>query len=112
MNDARPRIAIIDWDGRAVAAAQIDAADASTVRASLRVEAGHLPTGVREQLVDAVLADPEVHVCEHVQVAVPLGDTEILDRIRERCEIHDTHAAGVTCLLDVTPPDPGRPSRA
>jgi hypothetical protein len=32
---------------------------------------------------------------------VHLGDTEILDRLRERCQVTDTHPAGVTCLMGV-----------
>jgi len=50
--------------------------------------------------VDAVLDTPEVSSCEHVQVALPLGDTEILDRVRERCEPEEVRAVGATCLVE------------
>ena len=76
-----PRISVDDEEGRCVAAADIQV-DGSAVRASLHVEPGHLPVGARARLVDAVLATPEVSTCEHVQVSLPLGDTEILDRVR------------------------------
>jgi len=47
-----------------------------------------------------VLDTPEVSSCEHVQVALPLGDTEILDRVRERCEPQEIRAVGATCLVE------------
>ena len=76
---ARSQISVNDEDGRHVAAADIEVVDPSEVRASLHVESGHLPVGTRTRLVDAVLDSPEVSSCEHVRVALPLGETEILD---------------------------------
>jgi hypothetical protein len=96
----RPRIAVEDEDGRCVAEAEIEVVGRSEVRASLHVEAGHLPPGTRTRLVDAVLDTPEVSSCEHVQVALPLGDTEMLDRVRERCDPEEVRAAGATCLVE------------
>jgi hypothetical protein len=96
----RPRISVEDEDGRCVAEADIDVVGHSEVRASLHVEPGHLPRGTRTRLVDAVLDTPEVRSSEHVQVALPLGDTEILDRVRERCHAEEVRAAGATCLVE------------
>lgn len=96
----RPRISVDDEDGRCVAAADLQVVDGSAVRASLHVEPGHLPAGTRTRLVDAVLDAPEVSASEHVQVALPLGDTEILDRVRERCDTEEVRAAGATCLVE------------
>jgi hypothetical protein len=96
----QPRVSVDDEDGRCVAAADIEVVDGSAVRASLRVESGHLPVGTRARLVDAVLDSPEVSSCQHVQVALPLGDTEMLDRVRERCDLGEVRAAGATCLVD------------
>jgi hypothetical protein len=96
----RPRISIEDEDGRCVAEADIEVVSRSEVRASLHVEPGHLPRGTRARLVDAVLDTPEVSSCGHVQVALPLGDTEILDRVRERCDLEEVRAAGATCLVE------------
>jgi len=101
---ARSRISVDDEDGRHVAAADIEVVDPSEVRASLHVESGHLPVGTRTRLVDAVLDTPEVSSCEHVQVALPLGDTEILDRVRERCDTSDVRAAGASCLVEADLP--------
>ena len=97
---ARSWISVDDEEGRHVAAAEIEVVDPSEVRASLHVEPGHLPVGIRTRLVDAVLDAPEVSSCEHVQVALPVGDTEILDRVRERCDTGEVRAAGTTCLVE------------
>jgi hypothetical protein len=109
-NRARPRIAINDEDGRPIGAADIEALNPSVARASLHVESGHLPVGARQRLVDAVLDSPEVSSRQHVQVALPLGDGEILDRIRERCDTDEVRAAGATCLVEANLPDSGAES--
>jgi hypothetical protein len=101
-NPARPRIAIDDEDGRLVGAADIEVVDLWQARASLHVESGHLPAGTRQRLVDAVLDAPEIRSRRHVQVALPLGDGEILDRIRQLCDIDQMRAAGATCLVEAT----------
>jgi hypothetical protein len=105
---ARRRIAIVDEDGRPVATADIDDLHPSVARVSLHVESGHLPTGTRKRLVDAILDAPEVSSRQRLQVALPLGDTEMLDRVRERCDTVETRAAGATCLIDADLPDPGQ----
>lgn len=106
----RPRISIADDAGRPIGSAEIDVVDAGIVRASLHVESGQLPAGSRHRLVDALLDDAAVCSCAQLQVALPVGETEMLDRIRERCAVHGTRAAGATCLIDATPPEaePGR----
>jgi hypothetical protein len=104
----RARIVIDDEDGRPVAAADIaaeaPAADAgagpAATRVSLHVESGHVPPGTRARLVDAVLDAPEVSAGGHLSVALPIGDTEILDSLRERCDTDDVRAAGATCLME------------
>jgi hypothetical protein len=71
-----------------------------TARASLRAAAGHLAPGVRTRLVDAVLDLPELHGGARLEAAFPLGDSEILYRLRERCTDVTTHPAGTTALLE------------
>jgi hypothetical protein len=104
---ARPQISIDDEEGRQVGMAAIDVVDDSTVRASLHVEPGHLEPGTRARLVDAVLDAPEVSSRRHVEVAVPLGDGEMLDRVRERSDNERSRAAGTSCLIDADLPEPG-----
>lgn len=97
---ATPRIVIDGDDGRHLAVARIDLVDPETARASLHVSAGHLPLGTRTRLVDAVFDDPDVRSCRRVQVTIPLGDTEILDRVRQRGMFATFRAAGSTCLVE------------
>ena len=104
---ARPQVSIDDEEGRQVGSAAIDVVDDSVVRASLHVEAGHLPPGTRTRLVDAVLDAPEVSSRRHVEVAVPIGDGEMLDRVRERSEPNETRAAGTSCLISAEFPERG-----
>jgi hypothetical protein len=101
---APPRIVIDGDDGRPLAVARIDVVDPDTARASLHVAAGHLPAGTRTRLVDAVFDDPDVCSRRQIQVTLPLGDTEILDRIRRRGLITTFRAAGSTCLVEAELP--------
>lgn len=110
-NQPRPRVAIDDTDGRPLATADIEVVDASATRATLHLESGHLPAGTRTDLVDAVLDDPEVGSRPHLQVALPLGETEILERVRERCDSVEAHAAGASCLVDAEVPDATDPGK-
>jgi hypothetical protein len=71
-------------------------------RTSLRAAAGHLAPGVRTRLVDAVLDLPELHDGARLEAAFPLGDSETLYRLRERCTNVTTHPAGATVLLEAT----------
>ena len=94
------RVSIHDQDGRCVATADIQFVGQSAARASVHIESGHLPAGTRTRLVDALLDSPEFGSCKHVQVALPLGDAEIFDRIRERCHPDEVRAVGTTCLIE------------
>jgi hypothetical protein len=101
---APPRIVIDADDGAMLAVAHVDLVDADTVRASLHVEPGHLPARVRTRLVDAVFDDPDVRRRHQVQITLPLGDFEILDRVRQRGVIATFRAAGSTCLVEAELP--------
>lgn len=87
-------------DGQPLGVARIDLVDADTARASLHVVPGHLPAGTRARLVDAVFDDPGVRSRRRVQLTLPLGDTEMLDRVRQRGVVGGFRAAGSTCLLE------------
>jgi hypothetical protein len=100
----QPRTEIIyDEDGRRVASANIEIVE-QKARASLRVEAGHIPSGTRERLVDAVLDSPEVNASQQIEAAIPIGDGDMLHRIRERCDTTETRAAGTSCLINAEMP--------
>lgn len=99
--DLQRHLEISDGQGM-VASADVTISQESdrTARVSLRAVAGHLTPGVRAQLVDAVLDLPELRDGTHLQAAFPLGDSETLFRLRERCANVTTHPAGSTVLLE------------
>jgi hypothetical protein len=91
----------INHEGRAVATADLEpSTDTDTVSASMHVESGHVPTGTRTQLVDAVVDRASALQAERLQVSFPAGDGEMLDRLRERCPDVDARPAGSSCLAD------------
>ena len=96
----RSQVSVDDEDGRHMATADIEVVDQSEVRASLHVESGHLPVGTGARLVDAVLAHPDVDHADRMVATMPLGDVEMLQRVRERCDDVQTHAAGATKLVE------------
>lgn len=105
--DTPRHVEIKDGD-RTVAAAEVTTSQEAdgTAQASLHAAAGHIAPGSRASLVDAVMDLPEVQASEHLQVTVPLGDSESLERLRERTEDTTTRQAGSTALLDANiPPD-------
>src|ERR1700722_114801 len=118
--DSHRHIEIKDGD-QTVAGAEVttSAESAGTVRASLHAAAGHIAPGRRASLVDAVMDLPQVQESERLEAAAPLGDSESLERLRERTEDSTTRPAGSTALLDgripvaggghEAEPEPGRP---
>lgn len=103
MTSAPFHVEIADDDGRPLACADVEVTGVAA-SACLHVEPGQLPPGTRARLVDAVLDSPEVGLCRQVRVALPLGDTEILERVRERCDAVTPRSAGSTCLLEADLP--------
>jgi hypothetical protein len=96
----RPTI-LIEMDGHTLATAEVHPTDvAGVVHTDLHVESGHLPAGTRARLVDAVLAHPDVDHAERLLATMPLGDVEMLERVRERCDQVQAHAAGATKLVE------------
>ena len=71
-----------------------------TAQVSLNARSGHLPPGTRADLVDAVLDLPDVQASAHLQATLPLGDSESLERLRERTDDMTSRAAGSTILVD------------
>jgi len=100
---ARPgddRTIHIEAEGRTLATAEVHPADEpGVVHSDLHVESGHLPGGTRTRLVDAVLEHPRVDEADRLLATMPLGDTEMLERVRERCDDVEARAAGATKLV-------------
>jgi hypothetical protein len=91
----------IEVDGHLAASAQVSGtADPAVVRSAMHVESGHFPPGTRARLVDAVLDDPQVSAASHLAATMPTGDTEMVDRVRERADGVEIRATGATKLVD------------
>ena len=73
-----------------------------TARATLRAASGHIAPGSRASLVDAVMDMPEVQGSSRLEAAIPLGDSESLERLRQRSDDVTTRQAGSTALVDAT----------
>jgi hypothetical protein len=98
-------------DDQTVAAAEVATpGDAGgTARASLHTKSGHVPPGKRSDLVDAVMDLPEVQASARLQAAVPIGDSESLERLRQRTDETATRPAGSTALVEAVIPEEGQP---
>ena len=88
--------------GQIVAAAEVTMPAEGTARTSLHAAAGHIAPGWRTNLVDAVMDLPEVRASARLEATVPLGDCELLERLRERTIDAVTRPAGSTLLFDAT----------
>lgn len=102
--DEARRVEIKDGE-QTVAAADVSQQPDGATRASLHATSGHVAPGHRAELVDAIVDLPEVREGDRLEATVPLGDTEALDRLRERTEQTETRPAGSTALVDGTIPD-------
>lgn len=88
--------------GKTVADAEVSVSPEheETARASLRPASGQIAPGSRRDLVDAVMDLPVVQESSRLEAAIPLGDAELLERLRERADDVTTRAAGSTALVD------------
>ena len=87
--------------GRRVADAGISTSPGldATARVDFHAESGHLPAGTRSRLVDAVMDEPAVRECSHLEASVPSTDAESMNRLRERTTQMSAHVAGSTILV-------------
>jgi len=110
-NPENPRHIEVRDNDQTVAAAEVAAPGEAggTVRASLRAESGHVPPGKRTDLVDAVMDLPEVQASSRLEATVPLGDSESLERLRQRTRQTSTRPAGSTALVEAAIPPEGEP---
>jgi uncharacterized phage protein gp47/JayE len=108
--DTPRHIEIKDGD-QTVAAADVTTTGGAdgTARASLHAAPGHVGQGRRANLVDAVMDLPEVQASARLEAAIPLGDGESLERLRERTEETVTRPAGSTVLVDADIPSASEP---
>ena len=107
-------VEIKDDDDRTAAVAEVTTASGqeSTVRTSMYAKNEHVRPGDRAALVDEVMDLPEVRASDRVEAAVPLGDAESVERLRERTDDAVLRAAGSTTLLDANVPQDDEHRRA
>jgi hypothetical protein len=106
-NPKTPRhVEVKDEGDHTVAEAEVttDRGPEGTVRTSMHAKNAHVRPGHRARLVDAVMDLPEVQASDRVEAAIPYGDGESLERLRERTEDAQARAAGATTLLDANIP--------
>ena len=110
-NPDTPRHVEVKDGDRTVAAAEVTTAEGpeGTARTSLRATSEHIGPGYRADLVDAVMDLPEVQASTRLEATIPLGDGELLGRLRERTQDVVTRAAGSTALVDANIPPPAGP---
>ncbi|MGH3210979.1 MAG: hypothetical protein ACRDNO_24805, partial [Trebonia sp.] len=102
-------VEIRDDDDRTAAVAEVTTAQGpeGTVRTSMYAKGEHVRRGDRAALVDEVMGLPEVQASDRVEAAVPYGDAESVERLRERTDDAVLRAAGGTTLLDANVPRDG-----
>ena len=85
--DTPRHIEIRDGD-HTIAAAEVMTCQGAgrTARVWLHAAPGHVTPGRRASLVDAVMDLPEVQASARLEATVPLGDTELLERLRQRTD--------------------------
>jgi hypothetical protein len=102
-------VEVRDDEDRTAAVAEVTTASGpdGTVRTSMYAKSEHVRPGDRAALVDEVMDLPEVKASDRVEAAVPLGDAESVERLRERTKDAVLRAAGSTTLLDANLPPAG-----
>jgi len=106
-NPQTPRhIEVRDEHDRTAAVAEVaaDQGPEGTVRASLYAKSEYVRPGDRTSLVDAVMDSPEVRTNETLEAAVPRGDIETVERLKQRTDNPVLRAAGASTLLDASIP--------
>ena len=91
----------IEADGRTLAEADVEPTELpGTVHSDLHLSSGPLPSDTGARLVDAVLADPDVSSAQRLVATMPMGDTTMLDRVRQRAREVEVRAAGATKIVE------------
>jgi hypothetical protein len=108
MTDPRTsrHIEVKDEHDRTAAVAEVatDKGPEGTVRASIYAKGEHVRPGDRASLVDAVMDLPEVQTNDTLEAAVPRGDMESVERLKERTDNPVLRAAGASTLVDASIP--------
>lgn len=89
----------IEADGRTIGSATVSR-EGTTITMVFAMAHGHVPVAGRSRLVNVVFGLPEVQAKRRVQVALPIGDPDLLAGVRAHVDDPRVHAAGATCLIE------------
>ena len=91
----------IDAHGETVAAATISPPDpGGEARVDVHTESGHLPTGARQRLTDAIHEVVIEVQADRVSATVPMGDAELVEGICDHLNDVELRAAGSTSIIE------------
>ena len=96
----------VEDDARTLAEATVPLdTESGEASAQVHVASGHLPVGTRQQLVDSVHEAVSEDRIGRLTAAVPLGDAELVDGIRDHLDDAELRAAGATSIItgDIKP---------
>ena len=97
---------IVEVDGQVLARATVsDVNEDGEACAQVHVASGHLPVGTRQKVVDAVHEAVVEHDTTRLTAAVPCGDAELVEGLRNHLDHVELRAAGATSIIrgDVKP---------
>ena len=96
----------VEDDGRTLAQATVSLdKESGEACAQVHVASGQLPVGTRQQVVDAVHESVSEERIDRLIAAVPLGDAELVNGIRDHLDDAKLRAAGATSIItgDIKP---------
>lgn len=99
------RVEVRDQGGTASADVTTPDEPHSTATVAFRSRPGDVAPEARRELVDKVLAQPEVQGSDAVHVVLPLGDGATIGRLHERTTNVDARAAGASTVIDAEVPE-------
>jgi len=91
----------VEENGQVLAQATVSPPDENNqARAQVHVAAGHLPVDTRRKLADAVREAVTEDHAERLTATVPVGDAELVERIRDHLSDVELRAAGSTSIIE------------
>jgi hypothetical protein len=91
----------VEENGVVLAQATISAPpETRDAQAAVTVAPGHLPTGTRQKMADAIHTAVCEDQAEHLTATLPRGDAELVEEIRGHLTDARLRAAGATTILE------------
>jgi hypothetical protein len=90
----------IEEDGRLLGQASVSPPDDSNeATAQVHVASGHLPSGTRRKMADAIHEVVTEDKAERLTAALPRGDAELVEEIKGHLSDAELRSAGATSIL-------------